>query len=177
MAKTGACLAEERLRAPLVPLDLASMGHEVDAGRLIVAVPSRTPGLLPPKAPWYRGVLPPTPPYTACQDSMQEEKWGILERFRIRPGHEGIVEKDHPGLYAAQMRLKGELLPKGAHVLGPFRLEDETGTWWTVLWQFPDRKSATTLRSIVDDESWSTHVETRLLEGPKFDPMQLLPGF
>ncbi len=114
---------------------------------------------------------------SACTDSMQEEKWGILERFRVRPGHGSTIEESQPGLFSTQMRLRAELLPLGAYVLGPFRMEDETGSWWTVCWQFPDRESATALHRILEDEAWNVHVETRLLEGPKFDPMQLLPGF
>ncbi len=112
---------------------------------------------------------------------MQEEKWGILERFRVRKEWKGRVEQEHPGLFHEQMRKRASLLPQDVHVLGPFLLsQPETegqAPFWTVLWQFPSKEMALQLLSILQDPAWEECVETELIQGPKFDPLDLLPGF
>jgi len=112
---------------------------------------------------------------------MQEEKWGVLERFRVRPQWRGRVAKERPGLFEEQMRRRAELLPQDVHVLGPFLLEgpgeEDASPTWTVLWQFPTQEKAEELMAILQDPAWTECVETWLVQGPKFDPLALLPGF
>ncbi len=112
---------------------------------------------------------------------MQEEKWGVLERFRVRRNWKDRVEREYPGLFHDQMRRRASLLPQDVHVLGPFLLDPpeskDEAPYWTVLWQFPTKEMALQLMPILEDSAWTECVETELIQGPKFDPNDLLPGF
>lgn len=108
---------------------------------------------------------------------MHEDKWGVLERFRVRPQWRGRVLREDPGLLARAVTARTGLMQGGAHLLGPFLLRFEGEDWWTLLWQFPRREDARALRALCEDAAWNRYVETRLVEGWKHDPVDGLPGF
>ncbi len=104
-------------------------------------------------------------------------KWGVVERFRVRPQWRGRVEAQVPGLLANAARAREALLSAGAWAMGPYFLRWSDGEWWTVVWQFPSPEAAEGLRALVRDPSWSRFVEEESAEGPEFDPSKGLPGF
>lgn len=104
---------------------------------------------------------------------MREEKWGILERFRIRHEYENAVPA---GLLRRFVTQRLAALGDG-YVLGPFELHEQNGTWWTLLWEFETRDDAKGLLEQLDDERWNQYVETRVSQGFKYLPDDGLPGF
>lgn len=108
---------------------------------------------------------------------MWESKWGVLERFRVRPEWRGRVLAEDPELLTRTFAARATLLEGGAFVLGPFAITADDGTWWTVLWQFPSLAEAERFERMAADPQWTRCVESRLARGQKFDPQAPLPDF
>lgn len=108
---------------------------------------------------------------------MWESKWGVLERFRVRPEWRDRVLASDPEFFTRAFAARMTLLERGAFVLGPFAIDGPDGSWWTVLWQLPTLAIAEELERLVADPQWTRCVESRLERGQKFDPQAPLPGF
>lgn len=108
---------------------------------------------------------------------MREDKWGVLERFTVRPEWSGRVLAEQPDFLQRLIDRHGPLIAAGAHVLGPFEMEHEGRDWWTLLWQFPDREASRALHAILADEDIARVLQVELVEGHKHDPGDGLPGF
>ena len=108
---------------------------------------------------------------------IDEEKWGVLERFRVRTAWADRVASERPGLLASHIARRTEMMAAGAHALGPFELPADDGAWLMILWQFPSREAAADLLAMCREPEWEECVEHHLLEGHKHDPRYPLPGF
>jgi hypothetical protein len=108
---------------------------------------------------------------------MQEEKCGVILRFRVKPEWHGRIREEVPGLFERFVSAHAELM-EGRDVLGPFLVEDDpTGGWLTITWQFPDREAASRLLQLWEDPPWSPYIEGTLEHGYKHEPEGGLPGF
>ncbi len=109
---------------------------------------------------------------------MREQKWGVVERFRVRARWRNRIGTVHPDLLATQMMLRARLVDTGAHVIGPFLSgDDEAAGWLTIAWQFHSAEQAEPLRTLWRIAAWQECVEMQIEEGPKWDPFDRLPGF
>ena len=106
-----------------------------------------------------------------------EEKWGVLERFRVRPEWKDRVLDEDPAFLTRLVEQRAPLVDGGAFILGPFLLPHRDGEWWTALWQFPNRDAADALRRAHEEPRWRDYLESELFEGSKYDPAFGLPGF
>jgi hypothetical protein len=109
---------------------------------------------------------------------MREQKWGVIEQFRVRARWRDRVATAHPDLLAKQMAQRARLVEGGAHAIGPFLAgDDESAGWLTIAWQFPSAERAEPLRALWQAADWRECIEMQVEEGPKWDPFDRLPGF
>ena len=112
---------------------------------------------------------------------MQEDKWCVLERFRVREAWRDRVLSERPELFPTFISRHMHLMEVAACALGPFLISsddsDSNSGWLSMAWEFSDRQAASELLALWEDPEFVECLEVRFEQGHKHEPNGGLPGF